>query len=177
MTDKIKVWKCEQCSLPKLCGRFSIFENGLSSYEPKGCNLTTEGDVVPIWKETTDFEIFPKGMALHVFDKEKHIHRGNNPVTGAPERIDPEKEKRYQQLMDELNPPLEKWETANTQTPNCAICRWKVEEIRFIELGKDEHNDELFYMCSAQGLQDADECYNSDNCKALFKVEENENPS
>ncbi len=55
----------------------------------------------------------------------------------------------------------------NEQTPNCAVCEWKVD---------DETEDIQGYLCSAQALRCCDHSifmaplvYNSKECKKLFR--------
>jgi hypothetical protein len=54
------------------------------------------------------------------------------------------------------------------KTPNCAVCRWKV--FKKPELINDEPITYITEgICSAIGYMPCRDCYNTDECKALFE--------
>ena len=79
-------------------------------------------------------------------------------VTEYPEKVVPD--------MQDIPGPLYK---PPKEVSNCSICQWKEGDCR----PYSDKSDHLlsFYMCQAQGLEDAGDCYNSDECKALFQPE------
>ena len=51
--------------------------------------------------------------------------------------------------------------------PNCALCRWKVEQM--LPDPDNPQINEMYFYCSGQGLADADDVYGNENCIALYE--------
>lgn len=52
------------------------------------------------------------------------------------------------------------------QTPNCAVCRWNLEQSFTLNNNFDKQFKKS--CCSAQGFKDFGDVYNTEECKALF---------
>ncbi|NIA29471.1 MAG: hypothetical protein GWP06_06110 [Actinobacteria bacterium] len=152
--EKIKIWKCTECGIDYDCLR-GFVGNELLPANQVNCNLCKKPDIKPAWKKTEGFEIRKKTI------KE---------VEGLSISEDESCEKCGMPKLKIDYPKLAA--IFETQTPNCEICKWKIDGTR---PDQDDHNHlNLFYMCAAQGLEYADECYNSIECKALFESKEPE---
>lgn len=80
-------------------------------------------------------------------------------------------EKEIEKVYKAIQPYCEsKKSTDQVQpTPNCGICEWHIAEV---EQGITKNK--LKSVCTAQGFKLCAVCYNTDECKKLFKEESDE---
>lgn len=197
MSDKMKkdVYVCDECDTDLAC----VVEHLKGGIVPTGC-MFTKCRVPPNWQKTTEYEIVRKHEPTKTTDIastiEEHYKKAH---VAAPRPPDPppkrevcedvkfpfvidsfiDKTEKIKRDMDEKFVDIEKelLKFATGQTPNCSICEWKEERFIGMQVHDDhsriDHVDYLEHsMCAAQGMKDCKECYNSPECKRLFKVDD-----
>jgi hypothetical protein len=120
-------------------------------------------DVKFKWKLTDDYKIteLPSPTPSYTMNEDaEKTEAGEYKSTGfkAGEKL------RKMLLKSSFSP-----EDEPIKTPNCSLCRWKEEEMRFYQVSPFKHFETKHYMCNTQGLKDCDECYNTQECKALYQ--------
>ena len=139
MTEKIKVWKCDECD--KGC-----LSADLDEYEPEMCLVTANPDPLPIWKQTDEFKIIRN---VNLKEDEKGVFPLFYYFT--------EKDRMSDFLKNRVEP---------VTVPNCSICEWS-EKFEKLE-STTKYLVAPILQCTAQGFKDASECYNSAECQKLF---------
>lgn len=156
MTEKIKLWKCEECDeSPCLAAE-------LTGEKPTEC-LFGDGSEEKNWQETNEFEITRKVKT----PAEKFACAMD---AGVLPTINFSKIKKEAEVfIFESIADLGKWLKSHVEpvkTPNCSICKWKIETLDLrIATGKETYEVE----CGAQGYFSVHEKYNSKECQTLFE--------
>lgn len=107
-----------------------------------------------------------KVIAVYKLEKKGEDMKGNESgETGPPEDIKLDQKireinKKFEGIKDEI------MEFSTKQTPNCAVCRWRIE----VDFPYEMPIKILYELCSAQGGRACNNCYSTEQCKALFEL-------
>lgn len=121
---------------------------GFNNYNSKRCYF--KGEFIANWQQTDEYEIIKKPTPPKSEEELQERLKNNQEIPSIPEHIA---------------------KMTFSQTPNCSICEWKEKKFKSDIKDFEALNEALnnYTCCSAQAFRSVDKCYNSENCKSLFK--------